>query len=158
MTATDEFTAAVRSSFDQHATAVRWAGSLYPDNAWLINDRRVDTVVRGVLRDGSERYAEGRDPENANILVAATGAVVLLTPDTEVDAAVRAAAGAASRAVARCDYCGALAVRTAALLPVVAPPQIVVLALCAACVAHLDRNFPDCHFLFPTMTPETLEG
>lgn len=158
MTATDEFTVAVRSSFDRHATAARWVESLYPENAWLINDQRVDLVVRGVLRDGSEPYAGGRDPENANILVAATGAVVLLTPDTDVDAAVRAAAGAASRAVARCDYCGALAVPTAGLLPVVAPPQIVVLALCTGCVAHLDAAFPDCNFLFPTPTPETVEG
>lgn len=146
MTATDEYTAGVRASFDQHAAAARWVAELYPDNAWLREDNVVSDLVQEALAGGPpEAYPfTDRGAEDAHVLLRASGRMVVVGPGTDVEAATRAAADR----VARCDYCGGDVAPVASLLPVPAPPQLVALSLCTFCTSRLAVAYPDARLFF----------
>ncbi len=144
--AVDQFTAGVLASFDQHAAATEWVAALYPDNTWLLEDNVVSDLVLEALAGGpAEAYPfADRDCEDAHVLVRASGAVVVVGPGTDVEAATRAAA----YRVARCDYCDGDVAPVASLLPVPATPQLVVLSLCTFCTSRVADAYPDARFFF----------
>jgi len=145
VTATDQFTVGVRASFDQHAAAAAWVAALYPDNAWLLVEDGISDLVREALAGGPDPYPFAvRDCEDAHVLVRASGRVVVVGPGTDVEAATRAAA----LPLARCDYCGGDVAPVASLLPVPAPPQLVVLSLCTFCASRVADTYPDARLFF----------
>lgn len=157
MTATDQFTAGVRASFDQHAAAARWVAELYPDNAWLREDNVISDLVLKALAGGLDNACPftdsdhevaypftDRGPEDAHVLLLASGRMVVVGPGTDVEAATRAAADR----VARCDYCGGDVAPVASLLPVPAPPQLVALSLCTFCTSRMADAYPDARLFF----------
>lgn len=145
-----DFLVPLRASFDQQEAARAWARQQFPENAHLIDNARVEQVVLDVLgQTASDRAGDG-----AHVLVPAAEWAVGVGPTADVAAAVRAAAPRQSP----CDYHGGDWAAPAALLPVVAPPHIVVLALCARCTAFLDNTYPSVRFIFLDATPDTPEG
>lgn len=145
-----EFLTPLRASFDQQEAARAWAERQFPENAHLIDNARIEQVVLDVL----DRTAADRAGDGAHVLVPAADWAVPVAPDADVATAIRAAAPR----TAPCDWHGGDWAAPAALLPVVAPPQIVVLALCARCTAFLDATYPSARFIFPDATPNSPEG
>lgn len=143
---TSEALTEARAHYDQVEAAMRRVGSLYPENADLINNARIEQVVQRVL-DATTGDRSGSD---AHLLIAASERVVVLPPEAAGEAAVRAA----GPRLCPCDYCGGHEGPPAALLPVAVAPQVVVLALCWTCVALLDQDQPSCRFAFPDPLPD----
>ena len=139
-----------RAIADQREAAMRWARSLFPANAWLNDNARITEVVLVTLADTFAERADG----HSHLLIAATGGAVPLAPDDDVQDRIRAA----GPHHAPCDYCEAGPAPLAGLLPVAAPPQVVVLALCRRCVGLLDHKYPFLHLVLPTGAPDHPEG
>jgi hypothetical protein len=133
------FPVAVRASFDRRAAAMRWADKQFPENAHLVNNARIDVLVREALANDDERNGE-----DAHVLMPSNDAAVPVGPDADLAAVLRAAAPT----YAACDYGDGHSGPVAGLLPLAAPPQIVVLALCEDCLVLLATAYPQAHFIF----------
>jgi hypothetical protein len=135
------------ASVDRTLAAIAWAEHRFPSNHDLVNNARIEEVILQTLRRtaGPDGDGEpGRNGEDAHLLLPSTGLAVPLAPDADVVGAIRTAAPTC----AACDYCGTPEAPVAGLLPVVAPPQIVVLALCGNCIVVLASAFPHAEFVF----------
>ncbi len=144
-----EFPTALRAEVDQHQAAIPWARGLFPENAYVINNARVEEVVLDALGvTAAERGGGG-----SHVLVPSTGRAWTVGPDDDLLRALRAAAPRQSP----CDYHGGEWSAPVALLPVVAPPHVVLLALCGRCIGLLDLNYPSARFVFIDPTPDSPE-
>ncbi len=132
---------AATASLDRLGAAMAWAERQFPENAHLVNNARISDVVREALDS-----AEERNGEDAHFLLPSADAVVAVAPDADVVGVLRAAAPT----YAACDYHDGDSGPVAGLLPVTAPPQIVVLALCDDCLVLLATVYAHARFVFQT--------
>lgn len=140
---------ALRAGYDQREQAMAWARRQFPSNSDLINNARIEEVALDAPRvTASERVGDG-----SYVLVPATDRAHPVGPDCDLDAALRAAAPRQSP----CGYHGGEWRTPTALLPLVTPPHIVLLTLCAGCVALLDGIYPLARFVFIEPTSNSPE-
>ena len=144
-----EFLTALWAEVDQHQAAIPWARGLFPENAYVINNARVEEVVLDTLNVSAAERGQG----GSYVLVPSTGRAWPVGPDSDLLGALRAAAPRQSP----CDYHGGEWSAPAGLLPVVAAPHVVLLALCGTCVGLLDLNYPAAQFVFIDPTPDSPE-
>jgi hypothetical protein len=134
---------ATTASLDRHAAAQAWAERQWPENDHLVNNARLDELVRAAVSGAHERNAE-----DAHLIVPSADVVVPVGPDTDLVGALRRYAPD----YAVCDHCDGVSGPVAGLLPLTAPPQIVALALCEDCLVLLATVYPAATFVF--LTPE----
>jgi hypothetical protein len=140
---TATFTAAT-ASMDQWSAAVDWAARQWPENGHLTDNARINKVVR-LAPD-----TVARNGEDAHLLYPSTAAAVPVAPGTDLVGLLRAHAPM----YAPCDYCDGASGPVAGLVPVVAPPQIVVLALCVDCLVVLTAVYPTARFILTSERTE----
>lgn len=137
----------------------RTGARLYRANVPLNEDPTLSELVRCAVADndpitGPWYEKEASWPPGWNCLYfLATTRVLPFQPgstDEELDDYVRSL----WPDVARCGYCTVWDGRPFALLPIAAPPDVVLVPLCANCVGQLDANFPDSHFIFELVAQE----
>jgi hypothetical protein len=139
---------ATTASLDRHAAAQAWADRQFSENEYATNNSRIEKLILETLA------STDRDPENANLILPCADMVLPLAPDADVVSAVQATAPE----YAVCDYHGGEAGPVAGLLPVVAPPQIIAVALCGHCLGVLDAAYPNATFVFLDAIPDSPEG